>query len=376
MKIAVLGTRGFPRIQGGVEAHCENLYPRLAALGCEITVFSRRPYVTSFDPDFKGVRLVPLSCPKQKIFEAFVHTLKGLFWARRLKPDILHIHAVGPSLLIPLARLLGFKVVMTHHGPDYQRKKWGLAAKILLKLGEYLGCRFANEVIVISSGIAEDIQKKYGRKTNVIPNGVVVPEISKTDEVLKELGLTKGKYILSVGRFVPEKGFHDLMEAFIKFQAESPKPESLEWKLVIAGRADHEDNYSRGLIQKARENKNIILPGYLDRAPLAELYSHAGLFVLPSYYEGMPIVLLEAMAYGLASIISDIPANKNVGSPDDIFFKAGDFEALKEKIASAVDKPLTHEQRQERIKMISQDYDWEKIADKTLAVYQKVLNRI
>ena len=372
MKIAVLGIRGFPHVQGGIETHCENLYPRLVARGCEVVVFARKPYVSYRESHFWDVKLISLSCPRQKTLEAFVHTLKGLFYARRLKPDILHVHAIGPSLLIPLALLMGFKVVMTHHGPDYKRKKWGIAAKIFLKCGEYLGCKFSNEVIAVSDVIAADIFKEYGRKAIVIPNGVTLPEISTNDEMIKKFGLTKGKYILAVGRFVPEKGFHDLIEAFAKFQGRDLEKKYKDWKLVIVGRADHEDDYSKRLIVRARENKNVILPGYLDHLSLEGLYSHAGLFVLPSYYEGLPIVLLEAMSYGLSCIVSDIPANREVGLQEDRFFKPGDIQQLAEKIIEFISKPLSIEEKSRQVSLISEKYDWGRIAQQTLEVYKLV----
>ena len=234
MKIAVVGTRGFPQIQGGVEAHCENLYPYLVKKGCEVVVFTRKPYVTYPQDAFKGVSLITLSCPKSKFLEAFMHTFKGVFAARKIHPDILHIHAIGPALFVPLARLLGFKVVMTHHGPDYERKKWGAAAKIVLKLGEYLGCRFANQIIAISEPIAQTLSSKYGIKVNIVPNGVVISGVPELSGLLGKFGLEKGKYILAVGRFVPEKGFDDLIEAFDRSNIRG-------WKLVIVGGADHED---------------------------------------------------------------------------------------------------------------------------------------
>ena len=160
LKIAVLGTRGFPNVQGGVEVHCENLYSRLAKNACEVVVFIRRPYVDTGCDNYEVVKLVPLFCPKNKFLEAFLHTLCGVFVAKKNHPDILHIHAIGPSLFVPLARLLGMKVVMTNHGPDYKRKKWGRLAKIVLALGENLGARYANSVICISESIAERFKKK------------------------------------------------------------------------------------------------------------------------------------------------------------------------------------------------------------------------
>ncbi|OGS71108.1 MAG: glycosyltransferase [Flavobacteria bacterium RIFCSPLOWO2_12_FULL_35_11] len=383
LKIAVLGTRGFPNVQGGVEVHCENLYPQLVTLGCEVIVITRKPYINTDIDTYKGVKLLPLFCLKNKFLETFLHTFMGVFVARRLSPDILHIHAIGPSLFIPLARLLGLKVVMTNHGPDYQRKKWGKLAKVILKLGESLGSKWADGIICISESIADSIRKKYNRVVTVIPNGVTIPIILQSEDTLKKYRLEKGKYILAVGRFVQEKGFHDLIEAFKQiqnsdFQSKIQNPKSKisidHWKLVIVGRADHEDKYSLGLKEKTRENNNIVLTGFLTGQPLQELYSHAGLFVLPSYYEGLPIVLLEAMGSGLSCIASDIPANRNVELSDERFFKAGDVKALALKIKEFVNKPLSEEDRKKQIRMISERYDWEKIAEKTLEVYGKVLS--
>lgn len=377
MKIAVLGTRGFPHIQGGVEAHCENLYPYLVKMGCEVKVFTRKPYGDPNINSYKGITLIPLPCPRKKSLEAFLHTLIGIFAVKMFSPDILHIHAIGPSLFIPIARLLGLKVVMTHHGPDYQRKKWGKLARLTLKLGERFGCTWANDVVCISETIAVHVREKYHRDVTVIPNGVAIPEILQSDDTLKKYALTKGRYILSVGRFVPEKGFHDLIDAFNQFSPNTFKPQipatelpAGNWKQVIVGSADHEDAYSLSLKEKAKNNNNIILTGFLTGKPLHELYSHAGLFVLPSYYEGLPIVLLEAMSYGLSCIASDIPANRNVEISKDRFFQAGNIPALAAKMKEYIDKPLNEAEKRKQITMISQRYNWGEIAERTLKVYK------
>lgn len=180
LKITVLGTRGFPNVQGGIEEHCRNLYPGLAKQECEVIVFTRKPYVDTTISTYEGVQLIPLPCLKNKFLESFLHTFYGVFAAKKVHPDILHIHAIGPSLFIPLARLLGMKVVMTNHGHDYQRKKWGKLAKGILKLGESLGSRWANGIICVSESIAENIRGKYNRNVTVIPNGVTLPAILKT----------------------------------------------------------------------------------------------------------------------------------------------------------------------------------------------------
>ncbi|RJQ56196.1 MAG: glycosyltransferase family 1 protein [Nitrospiraceae bacterium] len=365
MKIVVTGTRGFPGVQGGVEKHCEKLYSHLIKHGCDITVFSRKPYVTYPDEKFNGITLIPLSCPQNKFLEAIVHTFKSVLEARKLHPDILHIHAVGPALMTPFARVLGMKVVVTSHGPDYKRKKWSWPAKIFLRWSEWAGMTFASEIIAIAQDISNDIRKKYRRNPAVIPNGVDIPAQVTTSEALKKYGLQEKRYILSVGRFVPEKGFHDLIDAFNNMKGNN-------WKLVIVGDADHEDKYSRDLKVKAGNNENILLTGFLTGQPLQEIYSHAGLFVLPSSYEGLPIVLLEAMSYGLPCIASDIPANRNVDLGDDRFFRAGDISMLSRKIVYFIQRPWEDTDKRHQVNMIAEKYNWESIADETLKVYKKV----
>lgn len=406
LRICVLGTRGFPNVQGGIETHCEHLYPEIVKKGCEVIVFTRKPYVIPNPTTYSGVTLVPLSCPKNKYFETIIHTFKGVFSARKLSPDILHIHGIGPSLLVPLARFLGMKVVVTHHGPDYKRKKWGFFAKLVLKIGEWAGTSFANETIAIADNIAEDLMEKYGNKSiTIILNGVHIPKSITTYSILRKLDLEKNKYILAVGRFVPEKGFHDLIEAFNmmqdagymmqgeggRFQDEGPRvksagsqpptPNTLQsttsnWKLVIVGDADHQDKYSKRLKELASNNSNIILPGFLTGLPLQELYRHAKLFVLPSHYEGLPIALLEAMSHGLSCIVSTIPAHKNISLSNNRFFTTGNVKALCEKLEEFINSEFTEEDAQTQIHIIAEKYNWGNIADNTLQVYDRALKKL
>ena len=380
LKICVVGTRGFPNVQGGVEAHCENLYPRLVKNGCEVVVFTRRPYVDTARDNYKGVKLIPLPCPKNKFLEAFLHTFKGIFAAKKIRPDILHIHAIGPALFTPLAKLLGMKVVFTHHGPDYRRKKWNRFAKFILKLGEFLGVRFADAVICIGRNITEELKRKNPfkeKKIFFIPNGI---EISKEigrqieDEILKRYGLEKGKYILSVGRFVPEKGFDVLVSAFNQISS-NPDFQNLSYKLVIVGDADHPDNYSKALKEKAKKNKYIVLTGFLPQNLLKILYLNAGLFVLPSYYEGLPIALLEALSFGLPVLVSSIPQNKELSLPEFRYFEVGNIEMLAEKMVELWKRGVSEEEKRIQREMLRENYDWNKIALEVLKVYQKTIKR-
>lgn len=361
MKIVVTGTRGIPNIMGGVETHCEELFPRIAKRGFDVTVIRRTDYVKDDLKEWKGVKLVNIDSPKKKSFEAIIHTFRAINEAKRLKADILHIHAIGPALLVPYAKMLGMKVVFTHHGPDYDRDKWGFAVKTMLKLGERMGCMFADEVIVISDVIRNLIKRKYNRTSHVhlIYNGVSQPEICDYPEYFKELGIEKGKYILGMCRFVPEKKLHHLVEAFTKIKN---RDGAEDIKLVLAGDTDFEDDYSRSLKEMARKN-GVVLTGFIKGKKLHSLLTNCLCYCLPSSHEGLPIALLEAMSYGVKVIVSDIPANKEVGLPESDYFPVGNVDALAEKLKAVISQPLQH------IDYDMKKYDWEKIADQVRDVY-------
>jgi glycosyltransferase involved in cell wall biosynthesis len=149
----------------------------------------------------------------------------------------------------------------------------------------------------------------------------------------------------------------------------------LPWdvQLVIAGDADHASDYSKKLQNLASRDKRIILTGYVTGEPLHQLYSHAGLFVLPSYHEGLPIVLLEAMSYSLSVLVSDIPANREVDLAPSRYFQPGNIEELREKLQELGKHGIAHEEQEHFRNRIAQDYNWSTIADQTVAVYRKAL---
>lgn len=363
MKIVVTGTRGIPNIMGGVETHCEELFPRIAAKGYDVTVIRRKSYVHDSLSEWKGVKLVDVETPKKKSFEAIIHTFCAINKAKTLGADVLHIHAIGPALLVPYAKLLGMKVVFTHHGPDYDRDKWGLAAKTMLKLGESMGCKFADHVIVISNVIKNLIAERCGRTENVhlIYNGVPEPEICEYPEYFEELGIEKGKYILGMCRFVPEKHLHDLVEAYVKLKREHRIPEDV--RLVLAGDTDFEDEYSLSLKRKAIDN-GVVLTGFIRGKKLHSLLTNALCYSLPSSHEGLPIALLEAMSYRLPVITSSIPANLEVGLDESCYHNVGDVKAMASKIETLACKPL------QRINYDMKKYDWDVIASHVESIYE------
>jgi glycosyltransferase involved in cell wall biosynthesis len=359
MKIVVTGTRGIPNILGGIETHCEEVFPRIAARGYDVTVIRRKNYTHDNLPEYKGVKLFDIPAPHIKGLEAIVHTFRAIHVAKfKLKADLLHVHAIGPALAIPYAKLLGMKVVFTNHGPDYEREKWSCLAKRMLRLGEAVSVRFSDQIIVISKVISDIVRTRYGRQdAHLIHNGISPSPFRDDPSYLESLDVQARKYILAVGRFVPEKNFDQLIRAFTAIE------DKQDYRLVIAGDANIEDVHSVELKKLARKNR-IVLPGFIKGDKLHTLWNNASAFVLPSSHEGLPISLLEAMNYGLPAIVSDIPANREVNLSKDNYFPVNRESELSAKLQTHIRqgyRPVRYDMR---------EYNWDDIAQQIIGVYQ------
>jgi glycosyltransferase involved in cell wall biosynthesis len=253
------------------------------------------------------------------------------------------------------------KTIVTHHGPDYDRLKWGTIAKSVLRIGEWCAAKFSNEIIVISQNINLTLIKRYNRKNaHLIYNGVNPPALAIDSDYILELGLVKHKYIIAVGRFVPEKGWHDLITALPMIDK--------NYKLVFVGDADHPSSYSMKLKEEAEE-KGVVLTGYIKGEKLHQIYSHAALFVLPSYHEGLPISLLEAMSYNLNVVVSNIPANAEVDLPESNYFEVKNVDQLAERINENLNTNVSVD----FLKRIKERYNWDDIAENTYQVFKEFM---
>ncbi|MHA2938271.1 glycosyltransferase family 4 protein [Vibrio sp. RC27] len=366
-QIAVIGLRGIPGIMGGIETHCEKLYPLVKELDpdLDITVYCRKSYVFDRIP-YKGINRISIFSTKNKNIETLLHTFLSILHARFIKNiRIVHIHAIGPGLLSPFAKLLGMKVIVTHHGADYNRQKWGPFAKFALKAGEFLCVKFASRVLIVSNSLSNKLSAVY-KSDNMffVPNGVKNIEFEPSacsidDDVLSLINNDNSPgYILAVGRLVPEKGYHDLVEAYKKLT-------NKKYKLVIVGDADHPNFYSKGLI--ANQSDDILFLGRRSGATLDILYRKASLFILPSYHEGLPVVALEAVSYGLPILLSNIDENSDIGLNHPSYFNVGNVDELSAKLG--VDNFDAYKSDYE---IILDKYDWKKIAKSLVGHYEDI----
>ena len=364
MKIGVIGTRGFPEIQGGIETHCMELYTRIASLGDnEIIIYRRKPYLNSNNKNanYKNIRFVDFIVPKNKYFETFLHSFFSTIHALFQRYDIVHYHNTGPGFFIPLLKLSKAKIVFTYHNISYTQKKWNNFAKRFLYSSEVVSITNSDYIIFISEVVKLETEKNYiVNKSKVLFNGVSLPRKSIRSDYLDHLGLQKQKYIIGVGRFLEEKGFDYLISAFRKTNI-------TDYKLVLVGDTDYSTSYSKRLKSFAKEN-DVILTGFIKGVELNQIFSFARLFIISSFEEGLPISLLEAMSYNIDVLASNIPANLQIELNKNDYFNVGDENALKENI---IHKLSLNKERDYR-EILIRKFNWDNIAAETVNIYKNL----
>ena len=370
MKIAMLGHKRIPSREGGVEIVVEELATRMVQRGHDVTCYNRKgkhvmdkSIEENHLSEYKGIHLKSVLTIDKKGLSAMSASFFASIQAAFSNCDVVHFHAEGPCATLWIPKLFGKRCIATIHGLDHQRAKWGKLASTYIMMGEKCAVKYAEEIIVLSKGVQEYFQKTYGRKTVFIPNGVNKPSIIEANLIKKRFKLNKNDYILYLGRIVPEKGIHYLIEAYSQIKTDK--------KLVIAGGSSDTDEYLKELKKMANHNKNIVFTGFVQGQILDELYSNAYIYCLPSDLEGMPLSLLEAMSYGNCCLVSDIEECSSVVDDKAVIFKKSDVEDLKNKLTSLVnDSQLVNKYKEEAADYILSKYDWDKVTDKTLGLYE------
>jgi glycosyltransferase involved in cell wall biosynthesis len=372
MKIAVIGAKGLPAKQGGIEHYCQELYPRMVEQGHSVDLFARSSYNDSpwlHHYDVRGVRVISLPSLKLKGLDALFSSALGAIASSGMDYDIIHFHAMGPSLMSWLPRLASTaKVVVTCQGLDGRRAKWGRCSSYMLRQGEIAAARFANGLIVVSEELRSYFMKTYGRETVYIPNAPARLSESNPDfSYGTSLGMTQKRYILFLGRLVPEKCPDLLIKAF-----QALKPSG--WQLVLVGGDSDTGRFASKIADMTEKSRDIVFAGELHGAYLAEIVRGAGLFVLPSELEGLPLAMLEAMQEGIPVLASDIPPHRQlIGEGRGMLFKTGDMDSC----VRCLDWAIHHPQEMWAMARNAQShvqakYNWNHITTKTLRLYASV----
>ena len=376
LRVAMIGHKRIPSREGGVEIVVEELSVRLAALGHSVDAYNRYGHHVSgrkYDDEYgwkgrkfyKGVRVYIVPTFQRSSLNAIVYSFFATIRALFGRYDVIHYHAEGPCAMLWIPKLFRRKIVVTVHGLDWQRAKWGNLASYVIKFGEKMAAKYADEVIVLSENVRQYFADTYHRTVTYIPNGITRPAQRDVQMIREKYGLEKDGYFLSLGRIVPEKGVHYLIEAFAGLDTDK--------KLVIAGGNSQAVGYMEQIHRMAAQDKRVIMTDFVQGQILEELYSNAYGFVLPSDVEGMALTLLEAMSYGDCCLVSDICENTEVVEDRALVFHKGDVKDLRDKLEYMLNNPETvREYGRQSADFICGKYNWDQVVEETLAVYRNV----
>lgn len=357
MRIAVVGALGLPARTGGVNRHCEEVYSRLAARGHTVTLFARRYFST--ERECRGIRQRSLRVPRLRGLETVMYSCAASVLAALGPYDVVHYHSIASTSLAFLPRLTGKRVVVTVHSFDWAHRKWGPVARALLKFNERVAAR-ADLVLAVSEALARDLESRYpGLEVQVVRNGLTPPSRPPAAAV-RAMGLEAGAYVLFVGRLLPEKGLHVLIDAFGRLEHDAD--------LAVVGEGRYTGSYVRSLRGVAGERVRFL--GARSGGELDALYEHARLFVAPSLHEGFNLTVLEAMSHGVCVVASDIDAHAEVLGGAGLLFRSGDPAAL----AEAMDRALRDDELRVRSGLAGTErsscglFDWDASAAKVEAL--------
>lgn len=375
LRIAMFGHKRVPSREGGIEVVVDELATRMARLGHRVTIYNRGGKHVSgagFDSSdmaetkktgfYRGVRVRKVPTIDRKGMAAVSSSFTSAIITAFRRFDVVHIHAEGPAFMCFLPKLLGKRVIVTIHGLDWQRAKWGGFASWYIRTGERQAAKHADQIIVLSRGVQQYFMDTYGRETVFIPNGVNRPEKVEAKLITEQYGLKTNDYVLYLGRIVPEKGLRYLIHAWNRIHTDK--------KLVIAGGSSDTDAFLEELRKEAGDN--VIFTGFIQGRMLAELYSNAYIYTLPSDLEGMPLSLLEAMSFGNCCLTSDITECTDVVGDHAESFRKSDVDDLSFHLQKLLDDPdLVKKYKQEAADFICRKYNWDEIVLKTLDLYRR-----
>jgi glycosyltransferase involved in cell wall biosynthesis len=362
LRIAFIGGRGIGSAYSGIERYYEELGSRLAARGHSVVAYCR-PHFAPDVPVYRGLRVRRLPTVRAKHLETIVHSILATFDVCFRRIDLVQFHALGSSPLSWIPRLAGKRTVVSVRGLDWQRAKWGRVARAYLRFCEWTSIHCPDATAVVSRALQRHFESRFGRRVRYIPNGVA-PTERRPPVAIGRWGLEARQYFLYAGRLSPEKGLDILIEAHRALRGP---------RLVLAGGSSYSDDYMAQL--RASAGEGTVFTGFLVGDDLTEIYSNALAFVLPSRMEGLSVALLEALAYGLPVIASDIPENRElVDECGGYLFRLDDVADLRRALQSVAASPQEALRVGEQARrQVQARFDWNRIADDTAEFYRGVM---
>lgn len=364
LKIAILGSRGYPYVYSGYETFVKELSERLVQKNFDVTVYCHKNLFEQFPQQVNGINLVYVPTIEKKTLSQFVHSFQAAIHACFRDYDVILVvnSANGPFGLF--TRLFRKKTAINVDGLEWMRPKWkGLGAKyfyIASKLSTY----FYDHIITDSYEMEKIYKDEFGANSTVIAYGANI-RYSQHPELISKWNLKPQDYYLVVGRLVPDNNADIIVDRFVKSSSKK--------KLVVVGDVPYTDSYAQNI--KKVSDSRVVFTGYVtDQNELAELYHNCYAYFHGHEFGGTNPTMLKALAYGCAIIALDTRFNREMLENGEygLFFSKDEKEltALIHHIEQ--NEAFAEQLRQKSRKRIEENYTWEKITNQYVELFEKV----
>lgn len=371
MKIAMIISTAFPP-EEGIGYYVYNLSKKLMEKGHKVTIITRGSLKTQKDY-YDGIEIIRVFYIPIYPFHVHIHgwVLNRMFKSLEKNFDLVHIHT-------PLSPIVNtnLPIISTIHGSMIGNDKGieivdfkSLASKMMTKISYSLVLRLiisSDIITTISKFLAYELREYYGvDRINIIGNAVDEQKFIPKNNNKKD-------YMLYVGRLSYGKGLFDLLKSVRLLS------EEFDFKLFLIGKGELERKLNKIIVDEHIEN-NVKILGSYSHETLVEIYQNAKIFVFPSHYEGVPTVVLEAMASGLPVVLSDIPAHRYLieDGENGILFKKGQSHDLYNKISNlllddSLRKKIGYNARKT---IIENGFTWNELSGKFEALYESATDK-
>ncbi len=375
MNIGIDASRAFEKEKTGIEEYSYQLIKNLAMMDLkshQIFLYARKNLVIDFDlpSNFKLKIISP-----------------NKFWTQiglasemmKNKPDVLFVPAYAVPQVHPS------KTVVTIHGLEYKYfpECYSLKERMILEINTKLSIKLASKIIVPSENTKKDLIKFYGveeGKINVVYHGVnsnwskgFSPKVKQNNlvQIRAEALTPKIEFnVLFLGRLEKRKNIVNLVKAFELFKNQLRRRHSgmSPSQLILVGKAGFGFEEIKTTIQESQFKKDIILKDYISESEKEELYQNADLFILPSFYEGFGLPVLEAMSYGVPVVCSNTSSLPEVAGGAALLIDPNNIQEISEAMSKVFnDDDLRNKMIERGFENVGR-FSWEKCARETMGV--------
>jgi len=267
--IAIIGIRGYPADfsgSSGIDFYNQSIVSRLISKGNSFILFTRSWVKNTENKHSKNTFIIKVPTINSKHLDTTIYSLLASIIVCFTSARIVWYHAPGSAIFSFLPKLVGKNIFLTIHGKDWKREKWGIIAKIILKIAEAISIKTSDKIFVVSKDLKKYIYQKYAKQSDLM-----------TIEIPLNKKATSSKMIFNLYGLRKEKRKNNI--------------------------------YSNSLRINSKRNKKIIWTGFVKGIVKKELLANCKLFILPSSIEGRSIALAEAISFGRNCLVSDIQAN-------------------------------------------------------------------